>query len=366
MSEVSIVSLPPVGMASRALTARWLEEFVALHRAGRTKETYEDLVRLHLKPGLGKVKLVGLLAGDLQPYFDRMIRADAPTTTVARHRTTLGSALTWARKTKGWIEKNPMVGLSTPISRPGVGSANPRQRPPDIDIPNGDEVRTLLDKTRDDPLWAAWVVLATLGLRPSELIALGEDELLIGPGGNVSIVAIHRKTYLARERDADGNRLRIVEDPKWASYREFEAPATTLRVLLDQARKMRAERAAHPRWPKQWTGWLFLRSDGTPLDRRTIHERLGAACRAAGVGPWPPVALRHYCASQLLEAGMSTIAVGKWLGHRSGAMVEHTYGHVLRRVRGADSPGAIMDRTLGEMASKVASTAYAGLMNRGG
>jgi integrase len=41
--------------------------------------------------------------------------------------------------------------------------------------------------------------------------------------------------------------------------------------------------------------------------------------------------MRHYCASAMLERGLSSKRVASWLGHTGTAMVESTYGHLLDR-----------------------------------
>jgi integrase/recombinase XerD len=49
-------------------------------------------------------------------------------------------------------------------------------------------------------------------------------------------------------------------------------------------------------------------------------------CRAGRAG-WPPHVLRHYCASQLYQAGVDMIAVQKLLGH-SWISTRMRYVHV--------------------------------------
>jgi len=286
-----------------------------------------------------------------------MITADLPTTTIARHKTTLQSALRWAVRPMGWLERVPMSSVTAPTPRPGVSALNARQRSPDVVIPNADEVRHFLDVNRKDPLWALWYAGFKLGLRPSELIALGEDELVIGPSGKLMFVNIHRKAYLSRIRPKPERRIWVVEEPKRASYRTLEAPRSTLDVLRDQAVKMRRQRNKQVyKWPKRWVGWLFLRSNGGyPYDPAALPWYMTRACELAGVGDWHPSTMRHFCASQLLESGVPVIRVAGWLGHRNGIMAERTYGHVLTSVRGQEPTGAILDRILGPVASEVAS-----------
>ena len=91
------------------LLDRWLSEYVALHLAGRTLETYEGITRLYLLPYFGEIALADLRAAHVQRYINEMIAADLPTTTIARHKTTIQSALRWAVRPMGWLERVPMA-----------------------------------------------------------------------------------------------------------------------------------------------------------------------------------------------------------------------------------------------------------------
>jgi integrase len=305
--------------------------------------------------------LTELRASHIQKYINEMIHDDLATTSIARHKTTLQSALRWAVRPMGWLERIPMASVAAPTPRPGVTSHNPRQRSPDVVIPNADEVRHFLEFTRGSWLWPMWYAGFTLGLRPSELVALTEEALIIGPSGRLEQVVINRKAYKARERDENKQRVWVVEDPKRSSYRTLLAPRATLDVLRDQAKRMRNARKTHKGWTKHWTHrwdkWLFRRPeyDGRPYDPVAIPYHLGRACEQAGVPRWKPSMMRHYCASQLLEAGLPSIRVAAWLGHRNTIMVDRTYGHVLAHVRGQEPTGAVMDRVLGAVASDLAS-----------
>ncbi len=336
--------------------ARLYLAHVRLHNATRTWDTYEGPWRLYLSDRFGRTPLSELRTSSIQRYFDAMIDADAWTTTIARHRTALSGALTWAVD-MGWLDTSPMRRVQTPRAESGVRALSIRGRAPDIDIPNADEVRALLDANRDDPrVWSMLFTLHTLGIRPSELVGLAEDKLFVGPSGKIEIIAIHRAVKRDR-RPSDPPRESkiVVEKPKWASYRELEAPRSTIRTLVEQAQRMREERAAHPRWPKEWAGFLFL-DEGELIDPSRIPGLFKDACRRAGVPVRPPVSARHYCASQLLEAGIPVKRVSAWLGHRGTGQVEKTYAHILRRVRGQEPVGAAMDRILGGFGSPVGSS----------
>ena len=78
-----------------------------------------------------------------------------------------------------------------------------------------------------------------------------------------------------------------------------------------------------------WDRLLFRRINGEPIDPTDLSTLYGIRCDRAGIPRHPPHVMRHYCASALLEGGMSSKRVAWWLGHTGTAMVESTYGHLL-------------------------------------
>jgi integrase len=68
------------------------------------------------------------------------------------------------------------------------------------------------------------------------------------------------------------------------------------------------------------SGFLVVRNDGAPFERRTIHRYVAAVAKRAGVGHVHPHQLRHTLATQLLNRGMSLEAIAQLLGHRSPRM----------------------------------------------
>jgi integrase len=85
-------------------------------------------------------------------------------------------------------------------------------------------------------------------------------------------------------------------------------------VLVELITDYRAWRGPSP------SGYLVVRNDGQPFERRTIHRYVAAVAKRAGIGHVHPHQLRHTLATQLLNRGMSLEAIAQLLGHRSPRM----------------------------------------------
>ena len=95
-------------------------------------------------------------------------------------------------------------------------------------------------------------------------------------------------------------------------------------ILVDLITDYRATRA------QSRSGYLVVRDDGQPFDRRTVHRYVAAVAKRAGVGHVHPHQLRHTLATQAINRGMSLEAIAALLGHRSMRMTM-TYARISDR-----------------------------------
>ena len=95
-------------------------------------------------------------------------------------------------------------------------------------------------------------------------------------------------------------------------------------ILVDLITEYRATRG-----PSR-SGYLVVRDDGQPFDRRTVHRYVAAVAKRAGVGHVHPHQLRHTLATQAINRGMSLEAIAALLGHRSMRMTM-TYARISDR-----------------------------------
>ena len=243
-----------------------------------------------------------------------------------------------------------------PKARARVNAQQAREvAPPPLDIPSFDEVRTFLRAAweADDPLYPLWSTGFRIGLRPGELVAMSESQLLLGSSGLYQFVGVHQKLVRGDTTpaitDANGRIIssRIVgeltlEAPKWNSVRDIELdPDDPLfEILITQAELMRTMAKEHG-WDPKGAGFLFRRLPGGRQGRGgnlyapdTLPGLFNEAAERAG---WPkgrtPHFMRHFAASNLIRQGFSTKHACQILGHTTLRTFEETYAHVLRESR---------------------------------
>lgn len=148
--------------------ARWLEHMRPRVRQ-TTWERYEILVRPHVVPRIGRVRLDKLRAHHVQRVVDEMLETLAPGTAHKRYAV-MASSLTQAVRWR-------LLSVS-----PATGVAPPRVPRPELRVPSTAEMRTLMDATADTPWGLPVLIAATTGMRRSEVLALRWSDVDLDAG----------------------------------------------------------------------------------------------------------------------------------------------------------------------------------------
>jgi integrase/recombinase XerC len=232
-----------------------------------------------------------MLRGFLAHLFDTNGSA-----TLARKIATLRSFFRYLRR-RGITSTNPAAQIRSPkVARPLPRFLTVDDAFRVVEAPTGDERRDELLKLRDR---AMLETLYGAGLRVSELASL-------------RIHSLDRDSQLVRVM-GKGRKERIVP------YGQSAAQA------LDVWLSVRDELVSDRTKPE---GALFLGKNGTSLTVRQVQNvvrRYGSL--GAGRGDLHPHALRHTCATHLLDAGADLRSIQELLGHASLATTQR-YTHV--------------------------------------
>lgn len=293
--------------SDRQTVAQFLESWLETKRYKRPKtfRHYDHIVRCHLIPLLGHLRLGQLHARDVQKALDTRAAAGAAPRTVHHLRAVLRNALNQAVE---WriLAHNPAVAVELPALTPH-----------ELPVVSPDQRRAFLgklDRSRLAPLFRAAILL---GFREGELLGLRWEDVDLDSG----VLALRKQLVRVK------GQVELAE-LKTKSRRTVPLPPALVRLLQQHRLNQEADRlAARERW-QDW-GLVFPSQHGTPLWDGNVRRSLYALERTAGLPKLTFHDLRHLTSTLLLSRGHSLKLVQEQLGHRTAALTLGIYGHLL-------------------------------------
>jgi integrase len=349
---------------------RWLE-----HKRSRLRPrawlTYEQAIRLHLLPGLGKIPIARLTPAQVDRWFREHQTSGASARNIRYARTVLRAALSQARK---WRLVNDNAAALVDA---------PRHEAKEIQPLTPEQARTLLESVKDHRLGAIVSVATAVGLRLGEALGLAWADVdfdggtlrvrqaLERSGGDSAMrrpLIIERRelrTRLASAATRSAERrevrkqlealrvrwrevrttLRLTEPKSTRSRRTIRMPGMVVRALKSHRTRQLEERlAAGGAWED--SGLVFTSPFGTPLDPRNITREFHAMLIAAHLPSIRFHDLRHTAATLLLAQGVDPRTIMETLGHSQISLTLNTYSHVLPalQISAAEKMNALLDR----------------------
>ena len=287
---------------------RWLYEVAKQRTRPMTFRGYEHLVRLHILPALGRIRVAKLSPQHVHSLITRKTREGrlAPRTIQYMHsvlRAALNQAVRWRM-----VHYN----AAALVSAPGWTRLEPNVLTPE-------EARRLLDAARGDRLEALYSAALALGLRQGEALGLKWGDVDLDTG-------ILRVRRAAQRIPHQGTQL--VETKTARSRRSLVIPPMVISALRSHRARQNLERlAAGERWIDN--DLVFPSRLGTLADGPNITHRFRRLLKKAGLPPMRFHDLRHACASLLLVQGVHPRVVMEILGHSQISLTMNTYSHVL-------------------------------------
>ena len=193
----------------------------------------------------------------------------------------------------------------------------PKQERHEAHFYNAEQLQTLFDAIRDEPLFPLVKITALYGLRRSELLGLKWDSIDFA-GGTLTIRHTVSKVTKVVEKDKTKNA---------SSYRSF--PLTDeARIIFTAARSEQEQNRRLFRKEYHASEYVFTWPDGRPYSPDYITDKFASLLRKHGLPHIRFHELRHSCASLLLNNGFGLKDVQEWLGHSDIKMTANIYGHL--------------------------------------
>ncbi len=273
----------------KAFATDFLQNYAAIYNRKIEQDQKERVLRLHLIPAFGRLRLDEIDARIWATYVKAKLRTPDDEeededgakhrlhpTTINQHRAILRKLLSVAKEWKLISEAPRLARVEAPD--------------PDFDFLSPEESARLVEAAgKSSPDDYTIVLLACrTGLRISELQGLQWDQ--------VDLVAGTIRVRRSRKG-------RAVDAPK--TKRERTVPLSgTARAAMKAHRHLRGP-------------WVFCDEQGRAITRDAANWLLARAAKRAGLRAVSWRVLRHTCASQLVMAGRSLEEVRDILGHTS-------------------------------------------------
>jgi integrase len=286
---------------------RWLADSVADTVRPTTFERYEQIVRVHIRPALGNLKLKNVTPAHVRGLYRDKLEVGLSPRTVQYIHVTLHKALKQALA-DGLIPRN-----ATEAVRP------PQIRKEEIRPLTAEQVKMLFTAGRDDRLESLYILAVHTGLRQGELLGLkwGDVDLEAGT------LQVRRTLTTAKGGP-------VLSAPKnKGSRRTVKLSQTALETLKSHLERQLTEiDQAGDLWHEK--GLIFATESGEFLNRHYITtHRFKPLLKRAGLPQIRFHDLRHTCATLVLLKNVNSKIVSEMLGHSSIAITLDTYSHVL-------------------------------------
>lgn len=306
---------------------RWLAD-IKPNIGPRTWEGYEHIVRQHLIPGLGHIKLTKLKPDHIQAYYTAKLKngrldgkGGLSARTVHHHHVTLHDALKSAVR-RQLLAKNP-------CNRDFVDP--PRFQHSEMKILNEDGITRLLEAAKASHAYRGYYALFHLllytGLRRSEALALRWCDCDLDMG----TISVTRTLHRLRGWPGVPAEI-VIRQPKTEKGRRLVALTPSSVLCLKQHREQQEVMLAEFDLPAPGPESLvFIRLDNEgqpgPMQPDTVSHAWLKLNRKLNLN----VRLhdcRHSHASLLLKQGVHPRIVQERLGHASVTTTLDTYSHV--------------------------------------
>jgi len=290
----------------------WLEQVHRQSIRDRTYERYEEIVRLHLVPALGRHPLQKLTAQHLQSFYNKKLKEGLSATTVTSFHNVLHKALDTALRWK--LLAYNVCDLASP----------PRRKHFEMQPLTPEQVQQLLAVARGHPQEALFVLALATGMRRGELLGLKWRDINFATG------TLHICRILTRVPTKMPGKGFVEAEPKTEKSRRsiLLAPFALEALKNHRLRQLEVKLKAGPRWQEH--EYVFCTSIGTHLhpDRDALLQ-LKSLLRKAKLPEIRFHDLRHSAATLLLSMGVHPKVVQEILGHSRVTMTLDVYSHVL-------------------------------------
>ena len=283
----------------------WLHNFAKPKVRPRTFISYEEIVRLHIIPEIGRLRVKQLESEHVEALMARKLESGLSPRRVEMIRAVLRRALNIALR-RNLVVRN-VAALAESL----------RQECRELQIWDEGQAARFLLGAKADPNVLLYETALHTGMRQGELLGVQWNDVDLD----------QRKLSVNRSLQ------RVTGQGLVALPLKTERSKRTIRISNSVATKLREHRTdqleAQLRAGSSWrnTGYIFTTPTGTPLDGRNVTRRFQRLAAKLMLPSARFHDLRHMSASFLLAHGVSVVLVARRLGHTNASTTLRFYAH---------------------------------------
>lgn len=292
----------------------WMTTFCAAKVRPLTYSSYEVVIKKHIKPNMGALRLQAVRGVHVQKLYNGMTAAGLSAKTVKNVAAILHKAFSVAMK-QGMIQTNPCDAAELP-------KVMQKEIKPLTDA----EIPQFLAAIDDSPMRNAYALCLFAGLREGECLGLSWDQV------DFQARRITVSQQLQKEKKK-GARYYIAPTTKSGKPRQIEPPEIAFRYLrAERARQAENQLAAGECWSNP-DNLVFTDATGKHLAIHTFYKHFKRIAARIGRPDARPHDLRHTAATVAIASGADIKSVQDLMGHATASFTLNVYAHTSDQMR---------------------------------
>lgn len=289
-----------------------------------TSQSYEMIIRRHIKPHIGDISLANLTGDDIREFYKFLYndgrlngKGGLAPKTVENIHLVISSGINYALK-EGIIIRNPL--LTVKLRREGKK---------EVEVFTKEEQDLIIAECPKYYYGMAIKFDFYTGLRAGELLGLTWDCVNF----EKNTVRINKQVQRNKNFDKLADNRTILG---FVYNTKTETSTRTIKVLQPLMKELQEYKtkqiALRKRIGKDYYNYnlVFPREDGYFTDAGTFLDIFTRLQKKLEIPPRNVHAIRHTFATRMLERGVQPIVVSRLLGHASIKITHDIYGHVIQ------------------------------------